>query len=128
MELFKLSWQPLLKIWKSCSAFRHHWGTKSHNPEQERFYIQWGGLQKEEFAPCWWFYEIKDEENQTDELTARKSYPTTDIPLFVEIKSKYDSAMSLNASRPCCDSGESQKFQELHSHFLTWELAIYFFF
>lgn len=108
------------------SAFRYHWGTKSHNPEQERFYIQWDGLQKEEFVPWWWFYVIKDEEKQTDELTACKSYPATDIPLFVEIKSKYDSAMSHNASCFCCDSGESQKCQELHAHFLTWELAIIF--
>lgn len=28
-----------------------------------------------------------------DELTACKSYLPTDIPLFVEIKSKYDSAI-----------------------------------
>lgn len=27
--------------------------------------------------------------------------------------------MSLNASDPCCGSEETQKFQELHTHFLT---------
>lgn len=53
-----------------------------------------------------------------DELTACKSYPAIDIPLFAEIKSKYDSEMSLNASRPCCDSDESQKFHEIHTEFL----------
>lgn len=81
------------------------------------FYTQGDILLKEEIVPCWWFYGIKDKKNQTDELTVHTFYPAADVPLLVEKKSKYDSPMSLNAFHPCCDSDESQKFQELHTYF-----------
>lgn len=79
-------------------------------------------VRKEEFVLRWWFYGIRHEQN---ELTAPNSHPATDIPLLLDVKYKYDSAMRFNASH-LCESDKSQKFLEFHAHFPNWDPAIFF--